>query len=77
MLPDPGAGREGHVEVPVEQPDVLDAAHGLQQLRLLRPHVAVLVALPGEIPLLGVAVADGRTVDYALQVDINARTKYR
>ena len=61
---------EGHVEIPVEEPDLLGACEGAQEAVLLSGHVTGLVLAPAELPLLLPALSDGVTIGHPLQVGI-------
>jgi hypothetical protein len=56
---------------PVKQPNFFGTAESVEQIGLLAGHVAALVPLPAELPLLLVPVVHGRAVDRALQVDVD------
>ena len=61
---------EGHVEIPVEEPDLLGAGEGVQEAVLLSGHVTGLVLAPAKLPLLLSALSDSVTIGHTLQVGI-------
>ena len=66
---------EGHVEIPVEEPDLLGAGEGVQEAVLLSGHVTGLVLAPAKLPLLLPALSDGVTIGHTLQVGIYPKYK--
>ena len=71
MFPHSAVSREAHVEISVEEPDLLGAGQGTQDGGLLRGDTAGEVALPGKVPLLLAPPGNGVTVGLVLQVDVN------
>ena len=56
--------------IPVEQPDLLRAAEGHEDVLLLGADVALLVPLPAEVPLLLAALGHRVAVHSPLQVGV-------
>ena len=71
MFPDSTVSRETHVEISVEEPDLLGAGQGTQDGGFLRGDTAGEVARPGKVPLLLAPPGYGVTVGLVLQVDVN------
>ena len=57
--------------IPVEQPDLLCAAEGHEDVLLLGADVALLVPLPAKVPLLLAALGHRVAVHGALEVGVN------
>ena len=70
LVPDTGLRVDGHVEVTVEEPDLLCAGQGAQEAVPFTGHLTGLVLTPAKLPLLLSALSDGVTVGHTLQVGI-------